>query len=281
VRWLALVFLAGCVDGTTAGPRKLPRVVDPPPARDDGVDADAGHAAGDVGADVAPTPADAAPDSFVDPDSAADGYAAPDAARDVFIEPDLEPDAFVEPDSAPDAAPPAPDVAVAPPGRRACGRGEGWTLFELHWDGSTSARVDHWDASCEYSGRINDACGAFARCGPGDGIAGCNVELVDGGEGLLVDGNDDLLIRFSVLGLRFGGATLYFQARGTRGGGEVEISSPLYGGLVGPVAGQYEWLAVDWGGLLRMGDDPGLTAIGFDAARGDVAIHAVELCLTE
>ena len=141
------------------------------------------------------------------------------------------------------------------------------------------ARVDHWDASCEYSGQINDACGAYDRCGPGDGIANCGVALVDGGDGLLLDGNDDLLLRFSVAGIAFAGATLYFQARATRGGADVEIWSPLYGGLVGPVGPQYEWLEVDWSAFLRRGDDPGLTGIRFDATRSHVAIHAVEVCL--
>lgn len=182
-------------------------------------------------------------------------------------------------DMAPPPEPePQPDPLV-PPGRRACSQGEGWTLFEVHWDGTSSARIDHWDAACEYSIRINDACGAFDRCG--DAIANCRVEVVDRGMGLLLDGRDDLLFRFSVAGIAFQGATLYFSARATRGAADLEVTSPLWGGLVGPIPfeQQYQVFEVDWSEFLRPGDQPNLTGINFEASRNNVAIHAVELCL--
>jgi hypothetical protein len=183
-----------------------------------------------------------------------------------------------EPEPMPD---PEPDDPLVPPGRRPCSRGPGWTLFEVHWSGGcTSARVDPWDAACEYSIRINDACGAFPRCGDGN-IAGCDVAVVDRGEALLLDGRDDLLFRFSVQGIQFAGATLYFEARGTRGQAEMEVFSPLWGGIAGPIPGQqqYQPLQVDWSPYLRVGDRPGLTGINFEASRSNVAIHSVELCL--
>ncbi len=55
----------------------------------------------------------------------------------------------------------------------------------------------------------------------------------------------------------------------------------MYGGLVGPVAGQHERAAVDWSDLLQPGDAPGLTGIRFRASRGNVAMNAVEVCLQE
>ncbi|MGK0361075.1 MAG: hypothetical protein ACI9U2_003393, partial [Bradymonadia bacterium] len=142
-----------------------------------------------------------------------------------------------------------------------------------------NARVDHWGAPCDYSIRINDACGAFDRCG--DAIANCNVEVVDNGRGLLLDGRDDLLMRFSVDGLQFAGATLYFEARGTRGAAEMEVFSPLWGGIVGPIPGQQDYQAfeVDWTPYVRPGDRQGLTGINFEATRSNVAISRVELCL--
>ncbi len=239
--------------------------------------------------DVAvPDPDAAVPDPDVavpDPDVAVPDpdVAVPDP--DVAVpDPDM---ALPDPDMAlpdPDMALPDPDMAVdpgVPPGRRACSGGPGWTLFEVHWgNGGSSARVDHWDAPCDYSIRINDACGAFDRCGPADGIAGCDVAVVDQGQGLLLDGNDDLLFRFSVDGLQFSGVTLYFEARATRGAAEVEVISQLHGGLVGPINNNnYEVFETDWSENLRPGDRQGLTAIGFDATRGRVAIHAVEVCL--
>ncbi len=165
-----------------------------------------------------------------------------------------------------------------PPGRQPCTQGPGWTLLAVHWSGgSTSARVDRWDAPCDYSIDINAACGAFARC---RGAIPCRSELTDGGEALLLDGSDDMLLRFSVDGLFFDTATVYFEARGTRGNAQLEVWSPLYGGLVGPIGGLgYEIYALDWSDFLRPGDEHGLTGIRFDATQSHVALHAVEVCL--
>lgn len=237
-------------------------------------------ATADMAADMAP-PGDMAP---IDMDPIVDMAPPIDMAPPVDMAPDMAPIVDMAPPPEPEPMPepmPEPDDPLVPPGRRACSRGPGWTLFEVHWSGgSSSARVDHWDAACEYSIRINDACGAFPRCGDGS-VAGCGVEVVDGGEALLLDGRDDLLFRFSVQGIQFAAATLYFEARGTRGGAEMEIFSPLWGGIAGPIPGQraYEALQVDWSPYLRVGDRPGLTGINFEASRSHVAIHSVELCL--
>ncbi len=76
------------------------------------------------------------------------------------------------------------------------------------------------------------------------------------------------------------GARLYFQARGTRGQGNLEVWSPIYGGLQGPVAGDaYAWYEVDWTDFLSPFDEPGLTGIRFRAVGGNVAVHAVEVCI--
>ena len=180
----------------------------------------------------------------------------------------------------PDMAPPL-DMALVdqglPPGVRACANGPGTTLFAVHWDGRERPDIDHWAAACEPGFNIN-GCGAFARCG--DAIANCGVAVVDGGQGLLLDGRDDLLFRFHVNGLQFQTTTLYFQARGTRGQGNLEVWSPIYGGLQGPVAGDaYAWYAVDWSDFLSPFDDPGVTGIRFRAVGGNVAVHAVEVCI--
>ncbi|MCB9550172.1 MAG: hypothetical protein H6706_30625 [Myxococcales bacterium] len=308
---ISMIFLGiSCNDDTSGGARLVgpPGQPDAALRPDRGVDqgrppADAGP---DAARDAAPLAPDAAAlDRGAPPDMALadaappppDRGVSPDmAARDMALPPldmapppvDMAPppvDMAPPPlDMAPppvDMAPPPPDMAVLPPGRRACALGPGFTLFAVHWSGgSSSARVDHWDASCEYSIRINDACGAFARCG--DAIANCGVAVVDQGQGLLLDGIDDLLFRFNVQGQRFRGATLYFQARGTRGQAQLEIWSPLYGGLVGPIGGiDYEWYELDWSDFLSPGDDPGLTGVRFDAVQGQVAVHAVELCITE
>ena len=198
------------------------------------------------------------------------------ATRDMALPP---------PDMAPldmpplDMAPPPLDMALPPPRFPPCTQGPGVSLFAVHWSGGgESADVDHWHAHCDYSIRINDACGAFPRCG--DAIANCGVAVVDQGQGLLLDGIDDLLFRFNVQGIGFSAATLYFQARGTRGGGTLEVYAPIYGGLQGPVGGaNYEWYAVDWSDFLTPFDDPGVTGIRFRAQNSTIAIHAVEVCL--
>jgi hypothetical protein len=61
----------------------------------------------------------------------------------------------------------------------------------------------------------------------------------------------------------------------------MEVWSPMWGGPVGPVAGQYEWATVDWSDFLQRGDEHGLTGIRFRASRGNVAMNAVEVCLQE
>ncbi len=244
-----------------------------------------GDDAAPPGEDAAPPGEDAAPpgDDAAPPGDAASSDAArpdPDAAPPPPDAAPPPPDAAPPP---PDAAPPPPDMGPqVPPGRVPCSRGPGLVLFAISWSGGgSSADVDRWDAPCDYSIRINDACGAFPRCGPG-AIENCRVETVDNGQGLVIDGGDDLLVRFSVEGMFFQGADLYFQARALGAQAQMEIWSPIYGGLEGPIdGGNYQWYGVDWSELLRPGDEQGLTGIRFDATQGQVAIHAVEVCLRE
>lgn len=297
---LTLAFVGACADGSQ-GTRKIPRVgeYDDVPTR--GI-ADAGGDIGGGGADVGGgldgfvEDKDAGPDEdaeVLDPDAEVEAdMAVPDAAE---IDPDaaeLAPDAAEpdpdmappEPDMAPpepDAAPPEPDMAPpnpdVPPGRIACTRGRGWSLLQVRWNGR-SFWDDHWDAPCDSGININ-GCGAFDRCGPADGIAGCDTASVDQGTAMLLDGNDDFLLRYSVEGLRFSGATLYFTARGTRGNAEMEMWSPEWGGLIGPVDGQYQTYEVNWSDFVRQGDRFGTTAVRIRATRSHVGLANLEICL--
>ncbi len=303
---LALAVVA-CSDGTQ-GVKTLPRVG---VSRDARVPADGGQpeagAADARGLDLDPEGDAASADGGTRDADDADGTVGRDGAiedgpRSDLPEPDVAPPdpdmALPDPDMAPpdpdmappdpdmappepDMAPPDPDMAGVPPGRTPCSRGAGWTLFSFHWrgDGSTSAAVDVWDAPCDYSIRINDACGVFARC---RGAIPCAVDLVDNGRAVVIDGAEDILVRFSVVGVAFQRATVHIQGRSLGGATFFSATNPLHGGVQGgPVAGglDHQWYALDWTGFVLSNDDPGLTGLDLDAVNGRLGISAVELCL--
>ena len=180
MRWLAPLLLLACHDGSSGGPNQIPRTGDNPPIRDSGMatadvrvtEPDAKPDQGNGGLDAADPDAAAADMAQLDPDAAVpdpdmappDPDMAPPPPDMAPPPPDMAPPppdmAPPPPDLAPpppDMAPPPPDMADVPPGRLPCSHGPGWVLLAIHYDGSTSARVDHWDASCDYSIRINDA----------------------------------------------------------------------------------------------------------------------------
>ena len=238
------------------------------------------------GADTGPTPAtDGGPTPTTDggPTPGADAAVplpdgdrpSPDAARPA---PDAAPP---PPDAArpiPDAAPPPPPIGVTP---IPCSRGPGSTLFRLSWfGGSHSPQVDAWAASCDYSLAPDSACNALPIC---RGAIGCEVGVTDGGDALLLDGDNQYLqVRFDVTGLQFQTATVYMEARGANGPTNFDAWSPIYGGLtLGPVAGDFNYQSgqFDWTGYLMPGDDPGLTALRITPNGGSLALHTVEMCL--
>ncbi len=160
-----------------------------------------------------------------------------------------------------------------------CSNGEGWTVWRFHYDdGSTSARIDVWDASCEYSFAPNSACNV-RDVYPGFG------EVDRTREGFpIVTTREYLRIRFSVAGLRFSQASLHVKARSINGSSSFRAWSPLYGEVFGgPVDGDfvYDWYAVDWSNFLSPTDSPSLTAVQLYAAQssGRMAIESMELCV--
>lgn len=161
-----------------------------------------------------------------------------------------------------------------------CQNGPGWTLFRVHYDnGSTSARVDVWDATCSYSFG-NQACNVQEVC-----RGFCEVERTSQGYPVFTSSNY-FRARFNVNGLSFTEAAVYIQARSyaTSSSTYYEVWSPLYGGLeAGPVDQDfvYDWYGLDWTGFLFPSDDPGLTAIQIYGGRGSgsLAVKAVELCV--
>jgi hypothetical protein len=158
-----------------------------------------------------------------------------------------------------------------------CQNGPGWTLFRFHYDDSYSARLDVWDASCDYSLAPGSACNV---------VPVLTETLVHDGYALLVSGNSYIRARFDVGGLSFSQAAVYVQARSyaTSSSTSIEVWSPLYGSVFGgPVDNDWEfdWYGMDWSGHLDPGDDPDLTAIQIYAYQGSdsLAVHAVELCV--
>lgn len=162
-----------------------------------------------------------------------------------------------------------------------CSNGTGQTLFRFHYDsGSTSARVDVWDASCSYSFAPNSACNV-REVYPGFG----DVDRTSQGYPVL-SSTEYIRVRYSVSGISFSQATLYVQARSYSTGASTNIEawSPIYGGIAyGPVDNDfvYDWYAIDWSNSLSPSDDPNLTAIQLYAHQGSnsLAVKAVELCL--
>jgi cysteine-rich repeat protein len=161
-----------------------------------------------------------------------------------------------------------------------CQNGPGWTVFRVHYDsGSTSARVDVWDATCTYSFG-NQACNVQEIC-PGF----CDVDTTSQGYPVFTS-SDYFRARFSVNGLSFTQAAVYIQARSyaTSSSTYFDVWSPLYGGKEGGPVDQdfvYDWYGLDWTGYLFPSDDPGLTAIQIYGGRGSgsLAVKAVELCV--
>ncbi|MBN2362230.1 MAG: hypothetical protein JXR83_22450 [Deltaproteobacteria bacterium] len=158
-----------------------------------------------------------------------------------------------------------------------CQNGTGWTLFRFHYDGSYSARIDVWDATCYYSLAPGSACNV---------VPVWAETLVHDGYALLVAGNGYIRVRFSANGLAFNRATVYVQADSYSTGASttIEVMSPLYGSAYsGPVDRDwvFEWYDIDWTGYLYPDDDPDLTAIQIYAYQGSdaLAVHAVELCV--
>lgn len=157
-----------------------------------------------------------------------------------------------------------------------CQNGSGWTLLRFHYDGSYSARIDVWDATCAYS-LADQACNVTPVL---------TETLIDSGYALLVSTNSYIRARFSANGLAFDHATLYVEGRSYSTGSSttIEAWSPLYGsaysGLVSN-AWEYHWYAIDWTGYLYPDDDPHLTAFQLYAYQGSgsLAVHAVELCV--
>ncbi len=161
-----------------------------------------------------------------------------------------------------------------------CSNGSGQTLFRFHYDsGSTSARIDVWDASCSYS-FANQACNV-REVYPGFG----DVSRTSQGFPVCTS-TEYIRARFSVAGIPFSTATLYVKARSyaTSSSTTIRAWSPLYGDQFSALVDNdfvYDWYAIDWSNNLSPSDDPNLTAIQLYAYQGSnrLAVEAVELCL--
>ncbi|UJR81224.1 hypothetical protein [Sandaracinus amylolyticus] len=176
-----------------------------------------------------------------------------------------------------DAGPTPPPGLSVP-----CSNGPGWTVFRLHFDGSSSPRIDVWDASCSYSLAPGSACEArVVAFGTG------TVEPVMSGYAVALGTSSPYLrVRYSVDGLSFTRATLWVQARSyaTSSSTNIRAWSPLHGETTrGPVDNDwtYDWYDVDWTDYLTPSDQPSLTAIQIYAhsGSGSLAVHAAELCV--
>ncbi len=162
-----------------------------------------------------------------------------------------------------------------------CSNGTGYSMFKFHYDnGSTSARIDVWDASCSYSFAPNSACNV-REVYPGFG----DVSRTSDGYPIATS-THYIRVRFSAAGLNFNTATLYVQARSYATGASTSIRawSPIYGDVLGgPVDNDfvYDWYPMDWTALLSPSDQPSLTAVQIYAHQGSssLAVKAVELCV--
>ncbi|MEZ4459184.1 MAG: hypothetical protein R3E66_05565 [bacterium] len=162
-----------------------------------------------------------------------------------------------------------------------CSNGSGYTVFRFHYDnGSTSARIDVWDATCSYSFAPSSICNV-REVYPGFG------DISRTSEGYpIVTSSHYIRARFSVTGLNFSQANLYVQARSyaTSSSSSVRAWSPIYGEVVSGLVDNdfvYDWYEIPWTGMLDPSDSPSLTAIQLYAYQGSgsVAIKAVELCV--
>jgi cysteine-rich repeat protein len=162
-----------------------------------------------------------------------------------------------------------------------CSNGTGYSMFKFHYDnGSTSARIDVWDATCSYSFASNSACNV-REVYPGFG------DISRTSEGYpIATSTHYIRVRFSAAGLNFNAATLYVQGRSYATGSSTTIRawSPLYGEQFGgPVDNDfvYDWYGLDWTGFLSPNDQPSLTAVQIYAYQGssNLAIKGVELCV--
>ncbi|MCA9667997.1 MAG: hypothetical protein KC503_20505 [Myxococcales bacterium] len=212
-------------------------------------------------------------------DAAADATPACDSSVDTAPARDSSVDTAAPGDSSVDST---RDSGSNPTGLTVpCKSGPGWTLFRFHYDsGSTSARIDVWDASCSYSFAPNSACNV-REVYPGFGT----VSRTSQGYPIFTT-TQYLRVRFSAAGLSFSKAAVYIQARSyaTSSSTYFRIWSPLYGAIkAGPVDNDfvYDWYGVDWTGLLYPSDQPSLTAIQVyaDSGSGQLAVKAVELCV--
>jgi hypothetical protein len=178
-------------------------------------------------------------------------------------------------DLAPDGPPNLTGLTVP------CANGPGWTMFRFRYGGGNkSARVDVWDASCNYSFAPNSACNV-REVYPGFG----SVSYTSSGYPIFTT-SQYLRVRFSAAGLRFSKATVYVQARSyaTSSSTRFRVWSPLYGDQRSGLVDNdwvYDWYAVDWTGYLYPSDKPSLTAIQIYASSGSgkLAVKAVELCV--
>lgn len=182
-------------------------------------------------------------------------------------------------DTVPDLPPPdvAPDTASHPPGLPdPCTRGQGHTLFEFHYASGPrqSPVIDIWNATCSYS-VANSSCQIQRIQQPSFNTSG---------DAVITTSAKKIRVRFAVDGLPFSKAWVHTNARSysTTSSADLRLWSPLYGSkTTGPVDNdfQYDPYTTNWTGYLTPSDDPDLTAIDLHADSGQVAIHAVELCV--
>jgi len=182
-------------------------------------------------------------------------------------------------DTTPDLPSPdvAPDTSPHPPGLPdPCNRGQGHTLFEFHYTSGPrqSPVIDVWNATCSYSVANSS----------------CQVQMIQqpsfnsSGDAVITTSAKKIRVRFAVDGLQFSNAWVHTNARShsTTSSANLRLWSPLYGSKTsGPVDNdfQYDPHTTNWTGYLTPSDDPDLTAIDLYADSGQVAIHAVEVCV--
>lgn len=162
--------------------------------------------------------------------------------------------------------------------RPLCANGQGESIFRFHFASASGAdpQIDVWRASCAYSSESDSECT----------ITSTGAPTALNPEGILLDADDALAVRYSVVGLSFSRATIYIRARSdsalsTTG---IRVESPIWGDTtVSPIANgpDYQWYSVDWTGYLTPGDDPSVTAMWIRAWMGSqaLAIQSVELCV--
>ncbi|WP_157069089.1 hypothetical protein [Sandaracinus amylolyticus] len=223
---------------------------------------------------------DASADASVSDDASTDASVSDDASADASVSEDasaIDAGAIADAGSGSDAGPTPPPGLSVP-----CANGPGWTVFRLHFDGSSSPRIDVWDASCSYSLAPGSACEArVVSFGTG------TVEPVMSGYAVALGTSSPYLrVRYSVAGLSFTSATLWVQARSyaTSSSTSIRAWSPIHGETTrGPVDNDwtYDWYDVDWTDYVTPSDQPSLTAIQIYAhsGSGSLAVHAAELCV--